>query len=73
LVDERISSLLLPREVRMTTKKYPRKKPSKRGKDDPVRVQGPWPDPRSREEISRGDADSDAGKHVKNTDWKRKW
>ena len=27
-------------------------------------VRGPWPDPRSREEISHGDAESDAGEHV---------
>ena len=57
----------------MTTKRYPKKKPAKSGKDDPVPVRGPWPDPQSRGEISHGDAESDAGKHVKNPDWERKW
>jgi hypothetical protein len=64
---------LPPKEASMTTKRYPKKRPAKSGKDDPVPVRGPWPDPRSREEISHGDAESDAGKHVKNPDWERKW
>ena len=70
---ERISSRLPAKEASMTTKRYPKKRPAKSGKDDPVPVRGPWPDPRSREEISHGDAESDAGKHVKNPDWERKW
>jgi len=57
----------------MSTKKEAQKARDKRGKDDPKPLGGPWPDPHSREQISQGEADSDAGKHAKNPDWQKKW
>jgi len=57
----------------MSTKKGTKKSRGKRDQDKPTPVSGPWPDPHSREQISQGDADSDAGKHSKNPDWQKKW
>ena len=37
-------------------------------------AQAPWPDPKTREEMSDAELACDAlGKHGKNADWKRKW
>jgi hypothetical protein len=56
----------------MTGKKQPAKKADK-NKKKRAPVQGSWPDPQSREEISHAEAEIDTGKHSKNADWKKKW
>ena len=61
------------RETLMTGKKQPAKKADKNKKEKRSPVQGSWPDPQSREEISHAEAEIDTGKHSKNPDWKKKW
>jgi hypothetical protein len=57
----------------MSPKKIPKKSRARVRRVDWVTIRGPWPDPQSREEISHREAESDAGKHSKNPDWKKKW
>jgi hypothetical protein len=56
----------------MAKKKQAAKKVGKNQQEQPA-IRGSWPDPRSREEISHSDAETDVGKHSKNPDWKKKW
>jgi hypothetical protein len=57
----------------MTKKKQATKTTGKARQEKQAPVQGHWPDPHSREEISQADSQIDAGKHSKNPDWKKKW
>lgn len=50
-----------------------RDSPDSRKKSRPP-VEGPWPSPKDREEMSEANAARDnPGKHSKNQDWEKKW
>jgi hypothetical protein len=50
-----------------------RPRPDRRKDSLRTGVQAPWPDQKARQEMSETELALEAGKHDKNTDWKKTW